>query len=110
MSINTVLQTILIALILGFVLIATQLYTTIKTADTVREAAIEEWALSHPDGEAVVSQYRELCQRGPSIDPKEEPPFFSKKECAIQLGYDSLAQVIEQASNSVEVPAPLRWL
>ncbi|AJY53165.1 hypothetical protein [Halomonas sp. KO116] len=109
MKMKLVLRAVAAVMVVSVALVGAQFYVTMKAVDSEREKAIQAWAKSNPDGFETVARYRELCQKRPGeLSPESVPVSFV--QCAEQVGSESLAAVIEHAGNSVEVPAPLRWL
>lgn len=104
-----VIRAVAAVMLVSVAVVGAQFFVTMKAVDSKREEAIKAWAKSNPDGFETVARYRELCQGRPGqLSPKSVPVSFV--QCAEQVGSDSLAAVIEHAGNSIEVPAPLRWL
>lgn len=97
---------------LGVAVLGVQVYTTLKQSDEVREVAIQQWLKDNPDGEDTVNRYRLACERAPAKDslPSKPTKPLTLAECSAQAGSESLTAAIETAINSVEPPAPLRWL
>ncbi|GGM25397.1 hypothetical protein GCM10009425_40200 [Pseudomonas asuensis] len=93
-------------------LVGMQLVTTVKAADQAREAAIIAWAESNPSEAETVKRYRQECLCSPTdalLRPATVRP-FTFAECAEKIGSGELASAIDAAAQSVEIPAPLRWL
>lgn len=104
-------RTIAVGLFGAIALVGTQLMTTIKAVDQARESAILAWSKSNPGDAEAVELYRQ-CLRGPSEVPPNQPPVrpLTVTQCAEKAGSPSLASAVEAAEDSIEVPAPLRWL
>ncbi|NWB63552.1 hypothetical protein [Pseudomonas sp. F1002] len=101
------------AMCLAVSVVGAQIYMTAANADEAREDVIRKWALENPENSAVVDRYHSLCEGGmvSEAERKQIVRPLSFAQCAAQkAGSIALAEVIEQAGKSVEVPAPLRWL
>lgn len=109
MKIKLALKTTVIVLLAAVLLVGYQLFMTVGAADTARETAIQEWLTANPERDDEVARYREVCEKGITNDHPTEQPLLTFSECAALID-SSLADVIQQASNTVQVPAPLRWL
>ena len=111
MKLKYITRTVAVGLFGFIALVGTQFFTTFKAVDQARESAISAWAKSNPDAADAVVRYRE-CLRGPSEIPPNQAPvrLLTISECAEKIGTPSLATAIQVADDSVEVPAPLRWL
>lgn len=106
---KVVIRAVSAAMLVSVAVVGAQFYVTMKAVDGEREKALQTWAKTNPDGLETVARYRELCQgRLGELPPKSVPVSFA--QCAEQVGSESLATVVEHAGNSVEIPAPLRWL
>lgn len=111
MKLRFALRATAVGLALSIATIGGQLFMALSAEDKAREAAIQEWELSNPVATNAVQSYREACEgkTALSLAPSEKPP-LTFAECLARVGSDSLADAIREASNTVAVPAPLRWL
>lgn len=105
-------RTTYVGLFATVTIVGTQFFSTLSAVGQARESAVLAWAESHPDETEVLQRYRRECVAPPantSLDKIPLPP-MTIAECAGKVGGESLASAIDEASQSVEVPAPLRWL
>ncbi|NNA13913.1 hypothetical protein HBN71_22480 [Pseudomonas lundensis] len=112
MKLKYITRTVAVGLFGLIALVGTQFFTTFKAVDQARESAILAWSKSNPGEAETVERYRKECLRGPSEVPPNQAPVrpLTIAQCAEKIGSPSLASAIEAADDSVEVPAPLRWL
>lgn len=109
MKIKLALKTTAIALLAAVLLVGYQLFMTVGAADKARETAIQEWLTANPERDDEVAHYRKACEKGITAVHPTEQPLLTFSECAALID-SSLAEVIQQASSTVQAPAPLRWL
>lgn len=98
---------------LGFVgVCSTQLFMAIADISEARETAVLAWAEGNPNEFEIVNRYMNECENGPSEIKANKIPVrpLTFSECAEKIGSVSLAAAITNSEESVEVPAPLRWL
>lgn len=109
MKIKLALKTTAIALLTAVLLVGYQLFMTVGAADKARETAIQKWLTANPERDDEVAHYRKTCEKGITAAHPTEQSLLIFSEC-VALIDSSLAEVIQQASSTVQAPAPLRWL
>lgn len=112
MKLKYITRTLAVGLF-GFVaLVGTQFVMTSRDVALARDSAILAWAKSNPSEAETVDRFWKECLHVPSEIPPNQVPVrpFTIAQCAEKIGSPALASAIESADETVEIPAPLRWL
>jgi hypothetical protein len=112
MKFKWITNTTAAALVAFVAVVGMQFFASSKAVYQARESAVLAWTEANPDEAEVVERYQQECQKGPAENTANKMPVrpLTSAECAEKVGSKSLASAIEAADQSVEIPAPLRWL
>jgi len=108
--IGTLSLGVFLAFILAMVLMV-QLHRYGIAVDVARLENLQAWAGDDEQRQAQMQQYFERCisnHRDPE-DKRSPEHIRALYQCAEAHGSPEIAQVVRQAPNTVEAPAPLRW-
>ncbi|ELH1552183.1 hypothetical protein ACUW02_006916 [Pseudomonas aeruginosa] len=112
MKLKYITRTVAVGLFGFIAIVGTQFVITSRDVAMARESAILAWAESNPSEAGTVDRFRKECLHVPSEIPPNQAPVrpITIAQCAEKNGSQALASAIEKAYETVEVPAPLRWL
>ncbi|PSF12927.1 hypothetical protein [Marinobacter shengliensis] len=108
--IGTLSLGVFLAFILAMVLMV-QLHRYGIAVDVARLENLQAWSGDDEQRQAQMQRYFEYCidnHRDPE-DKRSPEHIRSLYQCAEEHGSPEIAQVVRQAPNTVEAPAPLRW-
>lgn len=108
--IGTLSLGVFLAFILAMVLMV-QLHRYGIAADVARLENLQAWSGDDEQRQAQMQQYFERCisyHRDPE-DKRSPERIRALYQCAEEHGSTEIAQVVRQAPNTIEAPAPLRW-
>lgn len=102
---------VFLAFILAMVLMV-QLHRYGIAVDVARLEGIQAWAGDDERRQAQMQRYFEHCiSSHRDVDDKRSPEHIrSLYQCAEEHGSAEIARLVRQAPNTVEAPAPLRWV
>ena len=110
MALSTIFKGGIIAMVLVIGIGMIQLFQFMGNVHDARETALNEWAVDNTEKESLVKQYREACRSEPKSSTDVQNQLVSIHECAVKHGSNEIASIIQAAEDTVNLPAPLRWL